>query len=700
MRIDTWFTALAVGALLAAPEMAAQAQDKAEVALRAAMEKETVEGNLKAAIDEYKKLAQNTNKAVAARALVQLGECYEKQGNVDARKTYELVLSRFGDQTEAVGQARARLAKLGGDGAATQPATRLVWAGSKADGDSVSPDGRYLSYTDWDTGNLVLHDIVSDTDGVLTANGNMGPGPEAFADGSVFSRDGKQVAYAWYDDTTKRDEPWVADLNGDPHQRRLFDGDASPDDWSPDGKWIVVSAGDEHTDQVAILPAQGGTPRVLKSWPAGGRRILSASFSPDGKYIVYAGRMADGSHRGYILSADGKSEIALAPESFDTHDAKWSPDGSRIVWVSGEPATASRVLWAIRVANGKPVGEPDQLIANFGNSFLTGFARDGSLFYGASLPESDIYLAGLDPATGKLTSLPKRVNEHGLGSSNGRIAWLPDGKSLSFWSTREGRPALVVHTLATGEERELWEQPTGAGGPGYAGWFPDGSVMAWQRNAQSLVYRRLDSRTLEARATWTVPFVPSPGRTGISRDLMTMFIPQKDEAVPCEGRICTYVMLARDLQTGKDRQICRFTAGGVGNLSRSVSPDGRELAFTMDYQGHRSVMIAPTAGGTPREIYRDESGYRLGDTLDWTQDGSHLLAFYAEPGRGELWSFPVKGGPPEKSALQEGFQGLNIGLNTAVSPDGTQFAFVGGGRKPQVWVMPSPFPSAKTAAAR
>ena len=42
-----------------------------------------------------------------AAALVRLGECYEKQGNAEARKTYEQVLSRFGDQTEAVAQARA-----------------------------------------------------------------------------------------------------------------------------------------------------------------------------------------------------------------------------------------------------------------------------------------------------------------------------------------------------------------------------------------------------------------------------------------------------------------------------------------------------------------------------------------------------------------------------------------------------------------
>src|ERR1039458_4410677 len=106
--------AIAAVLLAVLPALTAQSQDKAEAALKAAVDKETVDGNLKAAIEQYKKLAQGANKPVAARALVRLGECYEKQGNADARKTYEQVLSKFGDQKEAVAQARARLAKLGG----------------------------------------------------------------------------------------------------------------------------------------------------------------------------------------------------------------------------------------------------------------------------------------------------------------------------------------------------------------------------------------------------------------------------------------------------------------------------------------------------------------------------------------------------------------------------------------------------------
>ena len=61
MTFSRWMTGVALAAFLSAPAAPAQPQDKAEVALRAAMEKETVEGDVKGAIEQYKKLAQNNN---------------------------------------------------------------------------------------------------------------------------------------------------------------------------------------------------------------------------------------------------------------------------------------------------------------------------------------------------------------------------------------------------------------------------------------------------------------------------------------------------------------------------------------------------------------------------------------------------------------------------------------------------------------
>ncbi len=374
---------------------------------------------------------------------------------------------------------------------------------------------------------------------------------------------------------------------------------------------------------------------------------------------------------------------------------EWTPDGSRIVFVSDR--SGSLGLWSIRVADGKPAGEPELLSTNdLGNARVMRFARDGSLYYGVNLSQTDIYVAGLDPASGKLTAEPRRVNERAVGNSWGRVAWLPDGKSLSFWN-RKPIAALVVHTLATAEVREIWGGKSGRTGPGYSGWFQDGNSLmsvARQPDGQPWVFSRVDSRTGDVQATWTVAGLPVDSDSWFSPDLMTMFFVRKDEAVPCEGARCTYALVARDIQTGRDREIVRHSANRLWGTS--ISSDGRNVAFIARDPLGTSIMIAPSAGGPSREIYRGTNDGYFWSTA-WARDGGHLLALHNQapmPG-GELWSFPAKGGPPEKSPLR-----VRPSEKPAVSPDGTQIAFVGGSAKSEVWVMTGLLKDAKKAPER
>jgi len=98
------------------------------------------------------------------------------------------------------------------------------------------------------------------------------------------------------------------------------------------------------------------------------------------------------------MSVDAGSEVPLVPATSSAEAPVWTPDGTRIVF--GSDRSGSRGLWFIRVADGKPVGEPELLRADFSNAQVMRLARDGSLFYCDMLQLSDIYVAGLDPATG------------------------------------------------------------------------------------------------------------------------------------------------------------------------------------------------------------------------------------------------------------------------------------------------------------
>src|SRR5262249_43426652 len=101
----------AVAMLFATP----QKRDSSEAAFRAAMDKEIVDGDLKAAIEQYRKLiaGSGASRELVSKALVRLGVCYERQGSAEARKAYERVVREFADQTDAAREARTRLSAGG-----------------------------------------------------------------------------------------------------------------------------------------------------------------------------------------------------------------------------------------------------------------------------------------------------------------------------------------------------------------------------------------------------------------------------------------------------------------------------------------------------------------------------------------------------------------------------------------------------------
>src|SRR6476661_8481446 len=158
-RVGRFLAVTIVAGLLATPFAIGQKDDQAEVLIQAAHQKQLVEGQLEQAIQLYKRIVQEHagNHSMAAQALLEMGQCYEKLGNTEARKAYERLLRDYGDQNEAAAQARARLAAISSKVASggSEMVTRRVWSGPDVDAQgSVSPDGRYLSYVDSTTGDL------------------------------------------------------------------------------------------------------------------------------------------------------------------------------------------------------------------------------------------------------------------------------------------------------------------------------------------------------------------------------------------------------------------------------------------------------------------------------------------------------------------------------------------------------------------
>ena len=100
------------------------------------------------------------------------------------------------------------------------------------------------------------------------------------------------------------------------------------------------------------------------------------------------------------------------------------------------------------------------------------------------------------------------------------------------------------------------------------------------------------------------------------------------------------------------------------------SPDGKELAFSANYDGNQDVYVLPVGGGIPTRVTHHPGNDRL---VDWTPDGKSLLfASGMESGKdrfSKLFLVPKGGGLPTALPLPYAEFG-------ALSPDGKVLAYM------------------------
>jgi Tol biopolymer transport system component len=667
-------------ALWLAAAALAHPQQQPEAMLRAGMHKETVEGDLPGAIELYKKVAQSANRAVAAQALVRMGQCYEKLGDTqaqEARKAYQRVVRDFADQAEIVAQARVRLAALGGPGAAGGLVARRVL--TDASDEMLTPDGKYLSHIDEGTGDLVQFDVASGQTSRIT---NRGPWrKEEYEGEAAFSRDGKQIAYVSY---TKDWVPQLRIRNLDGSGLRTLYSEkgsyAYPMDWSPDAGSILAEFWRNQTCELTLVSTADGSVRVLRTFAIVWVRV--AHFSPDGRFIAFTS-VREGSPPNIdvsLMTADGRNEVVVAGHPAEDHLLRWTPDGRSIVFLSDRSGTWD--IWSVHITGGKQQGEPELLKKDFGYHPWGnhGFAPDGSLYYDTVTPDlGGLYNGEIDLETGKVLVPPAPVTTRHTGPPS-ELTWSPDGRNLAYISryapgstARPGNNILTIRSAATGEERLLLT----VGHVHQISWAPDGrSVIALTGKSGRNGIFRIDTETSKstklADKDRFLPRLCPDGKT-------LVFVVAGGTA----GRI---IIKKRNLDTGEESEVVK-TSGPY-----DLSPDGRELVFHVD----GAVKTVSLNGGEPRELFRGLAKYYR---LKWTRDGRYIIAQGAELGgsgtigTGEIWRVPAQGGTPLK---------LNLAVPYldyfALNPDNRRFALsVNGGTKREVWVLENFLPKLKTS---
>jgi Tol biopolymer transport system component len=397
---------------------------------------------------------------------------------------------------------------------------------------------------------------------------------------------------------------------------------------------------------------------------------------------------------------------SFAVESYPS----WSPDGTRLVYQSGENGydyVGNHDIWVAQPGSGEPVnltkGHP-------ANDRMPSWSPDG---------REIAFLSDRDDAWGLFTvaaigGQPRNIlSMPGFENSNWSAPqWARDGTTL-FVSVREaGENVVMVVSLQTLKTTRV-VLPRHEGNVIF-----DLSVAA---DARRFAYVEGGTGGTEVTRLWTIPASGgepvslTDGRTNVwsptwSRDGRKVFYVSNrggsmdlwQQAVTDDGRpvgeplAVTQGLGMRSAAFSPDGKRLAYSRGAwVANVWRvpilsgrpatwadaqqvtserayiefvDVSPDGTLLAVSSDRRGNQDLWLLPAAGGEMTPLTTDP-------TPDWdprwSPDGREI-AFYAfRSGNRDIWVMPSRGGPARQLTSHPGHDS-----NATWSPDGHEIAFV------------------------
>jgi len=464
-----------------------------------------------------------------------------------------------------------------------------------------SPDGRTIAYGDYCARyGIYLYDTETGKETQLTG--------DTLYQSLAWSPDGARIATAPWG---TRPLPALRILSvatgEDETPAHLVDLPFAPEAWSNRGNWLAgVMHGLNQTNSLQVVSLDTGDRLVLAE---NIRRFQSSlAFSPDGRFITYAGA-AGNSEDLFVadLTSGERWPLVTGPEL--EHNAVWSPDGGTIAFQNGSG------IWAVPVAEGRPVGEP--YFVRTGNQTPIAWTASG-FYYGVSNVVSRGLRVRFDAEAGGATgerepfSLPTDADVRNMN-----FAWSPDGSTSA---TASGDLLYITDSLST---RTI---PLAVGTrPSKLWWSGDGTeVLFWPRAGRRTVHA-VDVGSGSIREVYPPVSLDSLISPHITPDGERMvFIRPMRELVLAEVGSTDGRVLASANETGvfSNRLI-----------QPQFSPDGRHVAYMLGPDGATTTLWTVDTDGTNQTLVATAEGDGVIMEIAW-HPGSSLIAYREWNGMG------------------------------------------------------------------
>jgi TolB protein len=138
---------------------------------------------------------------------------------------------------------------------------------------------------------------------------------------TAFSPNGEQVAYAMSLGIPQEYEIFIMDANGRNHRRisESLQGVGGSISWAPDGSHVLVHAGRFGDKNIFKLDVSNGSTVQLTD----GGNNAGASYSPDGRYVVFNSLRNGDQADLYIMRTDGNNQVQLTFDPEPDWGARW-----------------------------------------------------------------------------------------------------------------------------------------------------------------------------------------------------------------------------------------------------------------------------------------------------------------------------------------------------------------------------------------
>ena len=451
----------------------------------------------------------------------------------------------------AIGGPERKLAEI------SVPDVSVVGAGFG--GLSWSPDGKWLAVTD-------QHSIYALSLSTGEKKKLTFPPAGQIDDTPAFSPDGRSLAFSRHSTLSAAEVFLVAlsdDLapTGEPKQLTSKRQVSKSPVWTADGREIIFSSGSYIAPTESDLwrvPTSGGALQPLFTSARG----LTPALSRQGTRFAYSRFFSDLNI--WRLPVPGPNRkagrpVSLIASTYDDEAAQYSPDGSRIAFVSRRSGTSEIFVCASDGSN-------TLQLTSLGATGSPKWSPDSRRIIFDSNAEGRFELYVIDAGGGTPQRLTRSTADDAVPS------WSRDGRSIYFVSNRT-------------KEWQIWKMPA-----------EGGEAIQVSKHGGHIAYESLDgkfvyfARTPDQTSLWRVPVAGGDETKVLDSVLGSAFAPA-DKGI--------YFVVPKPDGTSLF-QFSSFATGRVTTLTEirqlvswgfSVSPDERYILYTQEDQTGSDLML-------------------------------------------------------------------------------------------------------------